>query len=145
VLIFLKSKPKPLRNSIIDTEVPFSTSFRVNIYVLRDKILIFLNMKSKFYFIKFYSDPFGSGSGSEPIFRIRLRILQKSSDPFGSSSGSGSTTLIYSAHFFVKNSRQLLCCGAILKNILLSEIRLSWFKFRTLNHLTNREVKKISF
>jgi len=36
-----------------------------------------------------YSDPFGSGS--DPIIRIRIRILQKGSDPFGS--GSGSTTL----------------------------------------------------
>jgi len=36
--------------------------------------------------------PFGSGSGSEPIIQIRIRILQKGSDPFGS--GSGSTTLV---------------------------------------------------
>ena len=38
-----------------------------------------------------YLDPFGSGSGSGPIIRIRIRILQKGSDPFGS--GSGSTIL----------------------------------------------------
>jgi hypothetical protein len=30
--------------------------------------------------------------------------------------------------------------GAILKKILLSEIRLSWIKFRTLNHMNTREI-----
>ena len=45
--------------------------------------------KSSFTFKNMYSDPFGTGSGSEPIIRISIRILQKGSDPFG----SGSTTL----------------------------------------------------
>jgi hypothetical protein len=46
---------------------------------------------------------------------------------------------------YLKSPAKCICCGAVLKYVLLSEIRLTWFKFRTLNHLNAREIKENSF